>query len=194
MKAPELWILRHGETTWNAEERMQGHLDSPLTQTGVEQAGNQREILRSISLPDGPRFIVSHSGRALATADVVAQDSSWNFVIDKRLMEVCLGDYQGKTLSEIKQSEGLDLQSDRHLWKFSGPGCESLADMTARVQSFLDDLKGPSVIITHGITSRVLRCLVLGIDVTKLASLPGGQGVVHHISRGRARVLRLDHT
>ena len=45
------------------------------------------------------------------------------------------------------------------------------------------------MIITHGVTSRLLRCMVLGRPLTDLAAVPGGQGVVHHVRAGLARVL-----
>ncbi|MCB2120639.1 MAG: histidine phosphatase family protein, partial [Rhodobacteraceae bacterium] len=47
---PELYVLRHGETVWNAEGRMQGTLDSPLTERGCAQARRQGEILASLGL------------------------------------------------------------------------------------------------------------------------------------------------
>jgi len=50
MTYPELYILRHGETLWNAENRMQGELNSPLTEKGLRDAARQRDILASLDL------------------------------------------------------------------------------------------------------------------------------------------------
>ncbi|MEM8774856.1 MAG: histidine phosphatase family protein [Pseudomonadota bacterium] len=190
---PPLWILRHGETTWNVENRLQGRLDSPLTNRGEQQAEQQREILRRAELPADTGFLVSPSGRAVRTAEIIAAHDIWRFETDERLTEVRLGEWQGKTVNEIAAgNEDIDMLSDRNLWKFTGPGCETLDDMVDRASDFLNDLTVPSVIVTHGITSRVLRCLALGKPVYELSKLPGGQGVVHYLSGGSAQVLRLD--
>ena len=77
-------------------------------------------------------------------------------------------------------------------WKFDAPRGERLEQMVARVSGVLSDLRGldgPVVIVTHGVTSRVLRCLALGRAPSELAALPGGQGVVHVIEAGTGRVL-----
>jgi hypothetical protein len=66
---PEVLVLRHGQTEWNAEGRLQGHLDSPLTEKGLRQAQRQNEILQPYDLT-GFRFISSPQGRAHMTAQI----------------------------------------------------------------------------------------------------------------------------
>ena len=67
---PALYILRHGQTVWNASGRMQGRADSPLTALGVSQAGEQGEILANEGL-EGFSAWCSPLGRAQQTAQIV---------------------------------------------------------------------------------------------------------------------------
>ncbi|MBC6437445.1 MAG: histidine phosphatase family protein [Rhodobacteraceae bacterium] len=187
--AGDLFILRHGETRWNAEGRLQGHLDSPLTDRGVAQARAQRAILAPV-LPGGSVARVSPSPRAMQTAEIALAGLDVPAAKDARLLEVDLGTWQGHTLDEIAAANPHVAENqDPHLWKFTAPGGESLEHMTARCRAVLEDITGPTVLVTHGVTSRLLRCLALGMSPTGLAALPGGQGVVHRLSAGVAQIL-----
>ncbi|WP_420398096.1 histidine phosphatase family protein [Nioella sp.] len=186
---PELWVLRHGETEWNTEERLQGRLDSALTSTGLDQARVQGQILKSC-LPGAARVISSDAPRALRTAEIALAGLPLSIETDSRLAEIDLGRWQGRTLEELRAVHpDIARATDPHLWKFSAPGGETLGQMAARVQAVLEGLTGPTVLVTHGVTSRLLRCIVLGLPITDLASVPGGQGVVHHIRDGKAQIL-----
>jgi broad specificity phosphatase PhoE len=74
-------------------------------------------------------------------------------------------------------------------WKFDAPGGETSPSSRRARRAVLAGLTGPTVIITHGLTSRVLRCIALGLPPEELGALPGGQGVVHAVENGAARVL-----
>jgi len=187
MRVPELWILRHGQTEWNVAGRLQGHLDSPLTKTGRAQAAAQGRILARL-LPPDVTVISSPSPRALITGQIALPGHQ--IAQDPRLTEIGLGQWQGRSLADIQATyPEIAADPDPHLWKFRAPGGESLSAMEARLRGFLADLTGPAVLVTHGITSRLLRCLILGLPVTALSDVPGGQGVVHHLRGGVARVL-----
>ncbi|WP_135504714.1 histidine phosphatase family protein [Roseovarius aestuariivivens] len=186
LRLPELWILRHGQTEWNVEDRLQGRLDSPLTAQGMAQARAQGSILRSAALPHDLRVISSPSGRALHTARIAADGLGPLIETDPALFEIDLGAWQGRRVAEIPEAQEA---RDPHLWKFTGPGCERLEEMAARLTAFLAALDRPAVIVTHGVTSRMLRCLALGRALEALGSVPGGQGVVHHLRQGTARVI-----
>jgi len=71
----------------------------------------------------------------------------------------------------------------------AAPGGEPFAELYARVTALLGDLVRPTVIVTHGITSRFLRSAALGHGLDALDVVPGGQGVVHHLRDGAARIL-----
>jgi len=186
---PELWILRHGETDWNAEERLQGRLDSPLTSRGLDQARAQGRILAAC-LPGRVRVIASPAPRALRTARLALGGLGLTIETDERLLELDLGRWAGRTLTDLRtESPDLRKATDPHLWKFLAPGGETLGQMAGRVRPVLAGLHEPTVIVTHGVTSRLLRCMVLGRPLTDLSIVPGGQGNVHHIRNGKARVL-----
>ncbi len=188
---PELWILRHGETEWNVSGRLQGQFDSPLTDRGLSQAKQQGEILKSTLPERGVRVFSSSAKRALRTAEIAMEGRSCRIERDPGLQEISIGTWAGMTVTGI-QSAHPDLKhlDDPHVWKFQAPGGERLSHMQARLEAFLQKLDSPSVIVTHGVTSRMLRCLVLGLDITNLSQVPGGQGMVHHIRGGQAYVLQ----
>jgi len=190
MTYPPIHVLRHGETEWNRDGRLQGHLDSPLTAQGVDQAKAQNAIL-SRDAPTGAQVMCSDSGRCVETARLALHGLGLAPRYDPRLREVGLGVWQGLTLEEIERDWGFLIEDrDPFEWKFEAPGGESLPDVTRRALAVLDGLTGPTIIFTHGLTSRILRCLALGMPPTELGALPGGQGVVHVIKDGRAETLR----
>ncbi|MEJ6394722.1 histidine phosphatase family protein [Gymnodinialimonas sp. 2305UL16-5] len=187
---PPLYILRHGETEWNVVTRLQGRLDSPLTELGRAQALDQGRILAQASIMS-TELRISPSGRAIKTAELALPDKMAEAVIDPRLVEVDLGAWQGCTPAQVAQmAPDLDM-SDPHLWKFTSPGGESLSAMTERCRAVLAELTRPTILVTHGVTSRVLRCLALGRPPEALSAVAGGQGIVHFIAEGRAEILGL---
>ena len=186
---PELYVIRHGETEWNRAGRWQGVMDSPLTPKGVAQAQALGEFLGRIGVsPSSHTFITSPQGRAQRTADLILNGQG-TARSDDRLREIDMGDWTGCLRDEVhietqvpQNAHVLDIYA--HL-----PNGETFGDLMARVTSFLADLRGPSVLVTHGITSRFLRSAALGYGLDRLRDVPGGQGVVHHLKDGKHRTL-----
>ena len=182
MMYPDLMILRHGETEWNLEGRMLGELDSPLTSRGRAQAAAQGRILAAHGI-DGWACWASPQGRAAETARIALGARATAVQHDTRLTEIRMGDWTGKRRSEIADLVPHLFRSDTDLqWYDSAPGGEGSEAIYARSGEFLATLTGPSVIVTHGITSRMLRCHALGLEPGAFSDLPGGQGVVYHLS------------
>jgi probable phosphoglycerate mutase len=180
-KYPELYILRHGETEWNAEGRMQGALNSPLTAVGRTQAQRQGAIMRTIDLT-GFDIISSPQGRAFETAAIALARQVNQVHTDPALCEIGLGAWSGELRSEL--SKGMDVIEgpDGALELYEqAPQGEGFVALEARCMAFLDRIKGPSVLITHGITSRMLRVIATGSDRSAMADIGGGQGVVFHL-------------
>lgn len=184
---PELYVLRHGQTEWNAIGRMQGALDSPLTALGREQAARQGAILaRAGVTATNHAFRVSPQGRARQTAAIALEGIGAEARIDPRLREISLGRYDGLTHAEIAERFPYAFdESDPFLWYDTPPEGEGFAALRSRISAFLADLTGPTVIIAHGMVSRFLRGEVLGLDLAGIAALPGGQGVVYHLRNRR---------
>lgn len=186
---PPLFVLRHGQTEWNRDARLQGHLDSPLTALGREQAARQGAILRRV-LPEGARAISSDSGRALETARIALEGLALPLAVDPRLREVALGRWQGLRVDDVERDWAwLTDGRDPDGWKFDAPDGETREAFAARVAGVLAELTAPTVVFTHGLTSRMLRCLALGRPPEAIGSLPCGQGVVQVIEDGTARTL-----
>ncbi len=184
---PELFVLRHGQTVWNAEGRHQGQRDSALTALGRTQAADQGQILaRAVIDPDAVACFASPQGRAWATAEIALAAIGRAPRPDDRLKEVSFGLWEGLTHDEIDDNwPGHREIADGFNWHFTSPEGERLDDLVGRAQSFLDELTGPAVIVTHGILSRVLRGLCLGLDSAGMAAIEGGQGVVYHLKDGQ---------
>lgn len=183
---PPLFILRHGETEWNRQGRTQGRLDSPLTARGRAQAERQGATLRALSLPPDIALWSSPQGRARATAIIALDGLAENVPVDDRLREVSVGLCEGLTNAEIEaRFPGLIDPERPFEWYFDCPGGEALSALQTRVKDFLAGLSGPSVLVTHSITSRVLRAEVLGCDWRSLDGADGAQGVVYELRDGQ---------
>jgi broad specificity phosphatase PhoE len=185
---PEIFVLRHGQTEWNRVGRHQGRLDSPLTPMGRQQAGQQSQILADIvgARADVQAFS-SPQGRAAETARLALEPIGRVATQDDRLCEVGFGQWQGLTFFEAAEGwPELCKYADQDMfgWNFVSPGGERFDEICARAESFLNSLNGPAVVVTHGITSRVLRGLWLGVGQDEMAALSGGQGCVYHLKDG----------
>ena len=185
----DFYVLRHGETEWNREGRMQGRLNSPLTARGEEHARTQHRILSKLDLTDHACF-ASPLGRAVQTAGIALAGIARLIRTDDRLMEIGVGDWQGRLRSDLVEGdliEGPD--GDPALYE-RAPNGEGFDGLEARCRSFLSDLDGPAVLVTHGIASRMLRTIATGASRDALLTMPGGQGNVFLVSQGRQTELR----
>ena len=182
---PELYILRHGETTWNAENRMQGWLNSPLTPKGEADAARQGAILVGLKL-NGFKYKCSPSGRTIQNAGIACAQIAEAVHTDIRLREIGVGDWAGRLRDELPQGKG----DDPYMAQYEmAPNGESVEVLSARCVAFLADLDGPAVLITHGITSRILRSIVVGPSALANSSIHGGQGCVYHLKDGVQNLL-----
>ena len=184
---PTIWFLRHGETYWNAERRVQGQLESELTPRGIEQAHAQARLMQPI-LETVPPCFVSPLGRARQTARIALGGA--DFTTDARLAEVHAGDWQGELRDDILRRNP-DREGQTPLEVFlSAPNGERYDAFRNRIQSFLDELTRPSVVVGHGLLGQVLRGLLCGLDRAEMGALPNKQGCVFVLSDGVETVLR----
>lgn len=186
---PEVYVLRHGQTEWNAVGRMQGGLDSALTPEGRAQAARQGRILASRDL-EGFEAWCSPQGRAIATAAIAVVGRVAQIRSDDRLREIGIGAWEGRLRRDIAELAGAGDATDAGLLAYDlAPHGEGLAALRARCRAFLADRAAPMVIVTHGITSRVMRLVLTGGTLSEIARIGGGQGVVYHIKDGIQTVL-----
>jgi 2,3-bisphosphoglycerate-dependent phosphoglycerate mutase/probable phosphoglycerate mutase len=188
-----LVLLRHGQTDYNVAGRMQGHLDSVLTETGLAQAaGVAPEIARFA--PD--RLISSDLRRAVDTADIVGAACSQPVKLDARLRETHLGEWQGCSVAEIEQAWPGAIAAWRSDPAWTPPGGESRIDVVRRSQPVVDELDeefasapdGTVVLVAHG---GLIAGLVSGLLALPTSAWPsiGGIGNCHWAALAR----RTDH-
>ncbi|GGB51645.1 phosphoglycerate mutase [Roseibium aquae] len=176
LPGPGLMIfIRHGQTDWNAEGRMQGRKDIPLNATGIDQAiGNGRRLAaflqrEGLSVGDFD-FVASPLDRTRQTMALVRaqlQLPEDGYRLDPRLLEITFGDWEGHTLEELALTEpALVAARARDKWGFTPPNGESYAMLTGRISNWLTTVSEPSIVVAHGGVFRVMRALLEGLDTT----------------------------
>lgn len=182
---PPLYLLRHGQTDWNRDRRVQGQMESDLTDLGREQAARQGAILCALSLPPGIAAFASPQRRTRQTAEIALAAAGLVPVYDDRLKEVYLGPWEGHLYADLAQAEpeGVGGKSILQIC-LSGPG-ENAAALRARIGGFLADLTGPAVIVSHGVALTILRAIVLNAGDAEMEAMSRDQGVVWELRDGR---------
>ncbi|KPP85558.1 MAG: putative phosphoglycerate mutase [Rhodobacteraceae bacterium HLUCCO07] len=187
---PPLYLLRHGQTTWNAAGRVQGQLESELSELGRDHARRQGEILARLDLPEGLGVYCSPQRRTRQTAELALGALGLEPLFDDRLKEIHLGAWEGRYYADLTAQDRAFFEGRSTLMLcLDGPG-ETLADMQVRVGAFLDDLDGPALVVSHGVALTVLRGLVLGLDVAGMEGLGAEQGVIYELRNGAQIVHR----
>lgn len=188
MPAPVIYYVRHGETSWNAEGRLQGVQDIPLNDLGRRQAAHAGNILADLFARDGRdksqlAFVASPLIRARATMELVRGQLKLpreNYALDDRLREIGYGLWEGSTLPEM-QLRDPDLYAKRQTekWTVSPPGGESYVEVQARMADWYGSLTEDTVAVAHGGTARALM-VALGIETPlSAADLTIEQGAVY---------------
>lgn len=186
---PELYVVRHGRTPWNAETRLQGQRDIPLDDFGRGQArGNGRLLARLLGRADGFAFIASPLIRARETMELLRGEMGLPpdvYTCDARLKEVRFGDWEGLTRESL-QTTCPELLAAREAdgWGFTPPAGESYAAMSLRIAGWLRSVRRDSVVVAHGGVLRILQVLVAQAPHAHAPTLPAPQDQVMRI-RGR---------
>jgi broad specificity phosphatase PhoE len=187
-----IYLLRHGETVWNTVGRFQRRKVSPLTQRGIEQANQMGMLLsREITGRQGQfKSYVSPLGRAKESAARIAKIVPLTFEEEPRLMEVSVGSWDGMTLYEIgvECPDALN-GSDAFDWFFRSPNGESFDQACERVSSWLFDISEPTIAISHGLTSRLLRGVYLGLSKREMLELPVPQSGFCRLHGGKSELV-----
>ncbi len=197
------YIARHGETVFNAARRMQGdQLDTPLTRTGFAQADAMgASLARRLGLQPALELWSSPSGRALQTLAIIAEHlgADWHGAShDRRLQEIDVGEWAGRSYADIMADQGDILDPHEALFSVRPPGGEWYDDIAVRLRKWIDDtahLAGDRLVIMHGMSSRVLRGILLGLPIDPhwrapiAPSLP--QGTMVMIDKGVEEIVHL---
>ncbi|MEO4052170.1 histidine phosphatase family protein [Solibacillus sp. CAU 1738] len=155
-----LYITRHGETEWNKEKRMQGWLDSNLTEDGKNSAISLGERLKDIQFT---AVFSSPSGRTKTTTELILGDREIPVHYDENLKEMNLGQWEGKTQNSIYEANPYEFEAfwdSPHL--FSAIDGENFDETQARALKVLNKIKkdysdGNVLIVTHTV---IIKCLL----------------------------------
>ena len=178
------FIARHGETVFNAARRLQGgHPHTPLTRAGFAQADEMGEALaRALGSKPALTLWASPTGRALQTLAVMAEHVGldWHQArTDARLTEIGMGEWGGLYYDELRGAEPV-LDRETGLFARAAPGGEWYPAIAERVTEWLtatDDDEGDRLVISHGISSRVLRGVMTGAPVSPRFGAPIAPGL-----------------
>ena len=188
-----IYLVRHGQTQFNAERRQQGRLDSDLTPLGRSQAAAVGRLLQGLTgKPAGWRLVASPLGRAQATADIIGRTLGLTAETDPRVTEVSFGEWDGRLRDELA-AEHPEVFA-RKDWQFSAPGGERYEDVHARVSGWLADLPPEShrkvIVVSHGGAGRVLRGAFLGLSCEETWAQAAPQDAVFRMAN--AAIVRFD--
>lgn len=192
MTAPTVYFVRHGETDWNAEARLQGQADTDLNEKGRAQASaNGRALARLIADPAAFDFVASPMLRTRDTMErlraAMGLDPS-AYRTDSRLVEVNFGDWQGHTFPELEAVDpGCFARRHADKWAFvpPGEGAESYAGLAARVRPWLEGVARDTVCVTHGGVLRAAFRLTGSLPPAECAALVIPQDRLLRLRNGR---------
>jgi broad specificity phosphatase PhoE len=166
----QLILIRHGESTWNHAGRIQGWVDSPLSEWGQRQAEKLAERLAALPIT---AVYTSHLKRALETAQAIARTLDLSLTVDERLQEYGIGDLEGLTIEEVKERYPAIYLGWREtsLW-IPLPGEEGREVFAQRVREAMADIvanypEEAVAVVTHGGVIGIFLAGLLGLGAGK---------------------------
>lgn len=167
----ELYLIRHGETDWNAAKKVQGQRDIPLNENGRRAAALTGDALRDTEFD---RIYTSPLSRARETAELIRAGRSIPVFTDERLREIDFGPYEGCVVTALPESFRLFSEAPE---RYKAPeGAESIAALTARSRSFLLEVLIPLsllpdapkriMVVSHGAWGQSMKLNLRGCPVS----------------------------
>jgi probable phosphoglycerate mutase len=169
----KIYITRHGQTKWNVEGRMQGQLNSDLTEKGINQAKWLGEFMQEIEIDV---IISSSSGRAYDTANLIRGNRDIKIIKSDNLREMYLGEWEGRIATEIRIS---DKEQQDNFWnsphQYKPSSGESYEELKCRVNkeltNIITEFKNKTVlIVTHAITLKTILAYIKNLEIKDIWS------------------------
>lgn len=187
-----IYLVRHGQTDWNAEQRLQGQSETDLNATGRQQAAANGRLLSKL-VGDATRFefVASPMRRTRQTMEIIRGElglAPEGYETEPRIVELSFGDWEGSTFPELDlKIPGSSSARDLDKWNYvpPGQGAESYAMLAERVRPWLFSLAGPTIAVSHGGIVRAAFHLLNGLDGGEASSMDIPQDRVALISNGR---------
>jgi probable phosphoglycerate mutase len=175
MQKTSLYIVRHGQTEWNVQKRMQGHKDSALTELGESQAQWLYESLSNVEF-DG--IYTSSSLRAVRTAEIISGKQKVPITRSDQLKEINLGEWEGQIQEDIEKKDPERFESfwkTPHLFKLSSG--ESFVEVQNRVLPELKDIVSNHIgtnilMVTHTVVVKILMAYFEGRALSDIWNPP----------------------
>ena len=180
----QLYFVRHGQTEWNAIQRMQGQWNSDLSETGKQQADVNGRLLSTLNIES---MFVSPLERTRQTAEIINRHLKLTPNYDDRIMEWYCGDWSGELYEDVSvkwADEWRALQADR--FNYRGPNCENYPDMFARAIPFLEEMQARDeeniAIVSHGMLGKVMVSQLLQFNEQQTLNLHQPNDVVFRVT------------
>jgi probable phosphoglycerate mutase len=187
-----IYFVRHGETDWNREARLQGQRDVPLNARGRAQAAETGRRLAEL-LPDVAAldFVASPLGRTRETMEILREAMGLApdaYRLEDGLKELTFGRWEGLTWREVRAREAAAAaRRENDKWNFVPPEGESYAMLAERVVPLARGLDGDTVVVSHGGVARALLAGLAGVAEHQAPRIDIWQGKVLVIEPGRYR-------
>jgi probable phosphoglycerate mutase len=168
-----IWLTRHGETQWNTVRRMQGQLNSPLTDNGIRQA---EQLAKWLAKEDIDVIYTSPLERAYKTALILRGNRNIPVISHVDLKEIHLGDWQGKCVSDVERSEP---EKHEAFWympdRYVATSGEDFHDVRQRIQHFCEEVIAQDIhtnilIVAHAIVLKSFIAYTQGLPISELWS------------------------
>ena len=194
-----LILVRHGESVWNRAGRIQGQVNSPLTDLGINQAKAISDHLSGILLNQELEIYTSPLDRAIQTAEIIAQGidhPSSKIIIEERLNDFNVGEISG-TFGWDKVAEIFPEQAQLRLqdpMRFHPSGGESGAEFEARLRSLLEDLMDDvtlKLMVSHGIVNKFIRGILKNLSGKEMVELGESQNTIYRLEQGEETEIKI---
>ncbi len=177
----KIYFVRHGQTDWNVETRLQGQIDIPINSNGRNQARRNGGVLAElIDDPQDWHFVSSPLCRTRETMEIIRETMGLNidgYDTDDRLKEVHFGNFQSHKWSEVKvdMPEAYEAR-EKDKWGYiaPGPGGESYEMLFLRTRAWIESITQNTICVSHGGVNRCLRKYVENLtpEETTLLATP----------------------
>jgi broad specificity phosphatase PhoE len=191
-----IYLLRHGETSWNREQRLQGLTDVSLNNVGVRES---RRLVRWFQKRNIVGVITSPLHRARHTAHILNECGQRPVVIEDRLREIDHGTWTGWKISHIERRFPIEFTT----WQLSPeklrlPAGETLERVYGRSSGVLSKLiatniAGDVLVVSHGVVNALLVCAALGVSLSEIWRFPQGNSRVTILKVARRRVIAVEN-
>lgn len=184
-----LILMRHGETIWNKERRLQGHQDSPLTEEGKRQLAVIADALKGEKIDAA---YCSDLGRAIDSAKIVLQSHNLKAIQRRELRERSHGIVQGMTQRQAdREYEDLQEQRRKSKYNFHNPKGESYADAELRVKPFVEEIKKNNavqtvLVVTHGGIARTILGQLFNLPPEEMMNIDQPHECIYFVDNAEA--------